>query len=104
MVKGILALALLGVLTAGDAFATFGPNLGTTSFSRAVLVGPSVTVEQPAGPSPAAASDTVTGHATGLGWSSPQPIGPPVSGSEAAPAPAPAAHHQTCPAGKHMGV
>jgi hypothetical protein len=72
--------------------------------SRAVQVGSSVTVEQPAGTPPAAASDMVTGHATGLGSSRPQPIGPQVSGSEAAPAPAPVAHHQTCPAGQHMGV
>jgi hypothetical protein len=104
MVKGILALGLLGVLTAGDAFAMSAPNLAVTSSSQTVQVRLSVTVEQPARPSPAAASDMSTGHATGLGSSRPQPIGPPVSGSEAAPAPAPVAHHQTCPAGQHMGV
>ena len=104
MVKGILALGLLAVLTAGDAFAMSGPNLAVTSSSQAVQVRLSVTVEQPAGPPPAAASDTSTGRATSLGVSRPQPIGPPVSGSEAAPAPAPVAHHQACPAGQHMGV
>jgi hypothetical protein len=104
MFKGILALALLGVLTAGDAFATSGPNLAVTSSRQGVHVRLSITVEQPAGQSPAAASDMSTGHATGLGSSRPQPIGPPVSGPEAAPAPAPVPHHQGCPAGQHMGV
>lgn len=108
MVKGILALALLSVLTAGDAFATSGTNLGVTSVNgplgRAVQVGSAVGVEQPAASSPAqGAPTTVNGHATGLGSTTPQPLGPSAA-EPAAQAPAPLAHHPICPAGQHLGI
>jgi hypothetical protein len=98
MVKGILALALLGVLTAGDAVATSGANLGATPVNgtpaRAVQAGPALAVEPAAAPSPASA---VTGHATDLGSSTPQPPGRPASVNPVAPIPALPAGGQMCP-------
>jgi hypothetical protein len=104
MVKGILALALLGVLTAGDAVATSGANLGATSVNempaRTVQAGPAFAVEPTAAPSPAPA---VTGHATDLGSSTPQPPGQPASVQPAAPFPALPADGPTCPP-SHLAI
>jgi hypothetical protein len=104
MVKGILALALLGVLTAGDALATSGPTSLNAPFSPAGHVAPSFTVEQPVAPlQEQPAPTTVEGHATSLGSSAPQPLGAQASTKPAARIPAPAPH-PTCPAGLHMGI
>ena len=109
MVKGILALALLGVLTAGDAVATSSPNLVTTSVSGAlggaVQVVPNVGVEQPAAASPAQmAPAALDGHATSVGSSTPQPLGLPAVTKPTARIPAPPAQHPPCPAGQHLGI
>ena len=108
MVKGILALALLGVLTAGDAMASssshLGANTANSTLSRDVQGGPAITVERPAAASQAQTDPgAVTGHATSLGSSTPQSLGAPVASQpnetiHAAPVrPAP------CPAG-HLGL
>jgi hypothetical protein len=108
MVKGILALALLGVLTAGDTIAASSSNLGVTtvngSLSRDVQPGPAITVERPAAASQAQTDPaSVTGHATSLGSSAPQSFGRQASAGPAEPIPAPPIHRAPCPAG-NLGV
>ena len=101
MVKGILALALLGVLTAGDAVAVSDSNRLMTS----IQVAPVGTVQQIVAPSPAqTAATAVEGNAISLGSSAPQPLGQPASTRPAARNPAQPAHRPTCPAVQHLGV
>ena len=101
MIKGILALALLGVLTAGDAVAVSDANRVITS----IQVAPATTVEQAVAPSPAqTAASAVEGTAISLGSSAPQPLGQPASTQPAPRNPAPPAHRAACPAGQHLGI
>ena len=99
MVRGILALAMLGVLTACAPVAVSGSNRVVT----AIQVAPSVKqapAQSPAQTAPAA----VEGNAISLGSSAPQPLGQPASGRPAPRNPAPPAHRPTCPAGQHLGI
>jgi hypothetical protein len=108
MLKGILAVALLGLLTAGFAYAGSNSNLRATpingALDQAVQVRQAFAVEHAAAPSPALmAPAMVKGHATDLGSSTPQPVGP-VSPEPATSIPAPQAPHAVCPAGSHLGI
>jgi hypothetical protein len=101
MVKGILALALLGFLTAGDALAAADSNRVMTS----IQVAPAITVDQTVAHSPAqTAASAVEGTAVSLGSSAPQPLGQPASAQPAPRKPAPPARRPTCPAGQHLGI
>jgi hypothetical protein len=109
VVRGILALALLGVLTASDAVASSSSHLGVntvnSSLSRDVQSRPAITVEKPAAAlqgqtAPAA----VTGHATSLGSSTPQSLGAPAASQPSETTiPAAPVRPAPCPAG-HLGL
>ncbi|HEY0830122.1 MAG TPA: hypothetical protein VGE99_03190 [Candidatus Dormibacteraeota bacterium] len=101
MKKGIRGLALVAVLSAAYVFATAGLNLSPTSINGAL----NRALQQPAAASPAQTpAATVTGHATGLGSSTPQPGGRPTPNAPARSLPAGPAHPSTCPPGSHMRI
>jgi hypothetical protein len=101
MKKGIRVLALVAVVSAAYVFATAGLNLSATSVNVAL----GRALEQPAAASPTQTpAATVAGHATGLGPSTPQPIGRPAAAAPAKSLPAGPAHPSTCPPGSHMRI
>lgn len=102
--KWIIALATAGVLVAGYACATSTSNVGTPSVDRAVVEAAHTVDQQPAQPTPQAASTAVEGHATGLGSSTPQTIGQPGSSQPTGNTGAPAGPRPPCPRGHPLGI